>query len=83
MGLDVGLSSVDEELGVVRAESDGLAIEAHGELEVIVDERFFGLLLEIGRHDRRGNALVLEREREESGRERLQKFENWEEKDLD
>nr|GMD53801.1 ankyrin repeat-containing protein ITN1 [Ipomoea batatas] len=47
---DVGLSAVDEELGVVRAQIDGLRVEINGQVEVFVDEGILSLAFQIRRH---------------------------------
>lgn len=79
VGFDVGLGTVDVKIGVFRADIDSLRVEADGELEVIVDESLFGLLLEIGRHVRR---RCRKRTRSRENR-RVWKRENWEGKDSD
>jgi hypothetical protein len=57
------LSAFSEELSAVRVEIDGLRVEVHSELEVIVDESLLRLFFEIGCH---GSRTEREREKEES-----------------
>jgi hypothetical protein len=57
------LSAFSEELSAVRVEIDGLRVEVHSELEVIVDESLLRLFFEIGCHRSRTER---EREKEES-----------------
>lgn len=47
---DVGLGPVSKKLGVVRVNLDGLSVEIGGQLVVVVDKCFLGLLFEIGCH---------------------------------
>ncbi len=46
----MGLGSVHEEIGVVRAQVNGLREEVNGEFEAVVDESCFCLLRERVRH---------------------------------
>lgn len=47
---DVGLSAVNIQVSVIRANLDGFRVEFGCKLKVIVDEGFFGFRFQIGSH---------------------------------
>lgn len=47
---DIGLRTVSKKICAFRVQVNGLRVEIDGEFEIIIEECFFGLLCEFGRH---------------------------------